>query len=166
MKKLIAIALCALCLVSLAACGSKEAETGEGSAELGMVNPFVTYDTMEDACAAAGFDFEAPETIEGCPIESIQVMNNSLIQITYYDADADGNRVVLRKAAGVDDISGDYNEYPTVSTLDYNGVNVILRGENDTFSGAIWKVDGASYSVRFDVPVVDAAILAIVDAVK
>ena len=47
MKKLIAIALCALCLVSLAACGSKEAETGEGSAELGMVNPFVTYDTME-----------------------------------------------------------------------------------------------------------------------
>ena len=166
MKKLIAIALCALCLVSLAACGSKETATGEGSAELGMANPFVTYDTMEDACKAAGFDFEAPETIEGCPIESIQVMNNSLIQITYYDADADGNRVVLRKAAGVDDISGDYNEYPTVSTLGYNGVNVILRGENDTFSGAIWTADGASYSVRFDIPVVDAAILAIVDAVK
>jgi len=166
MKKLIAIALCALCLVSLAACGSKAPEAEEGSAELGMVNPFVTYDTLEDACKAAGFDFEAPETIEGCPIESIQVMNNSLIQITYYDADADGNRVVLRKAAGVDDISGDYNEYPTVSTLDYNGVNVILRGENDTFSGAIWTADGASYSVQFDIPVVDAAILAIVDAVK
>ena len=131
-----------------------------------MVNPFVTYDTLEDACAAAGFDFVIPETIEACPVESIQVMNNSLIQITYYDSEADGNRVVLRKAAGVDDISGDYNEYPTVSTVDYNGMNVTMRGENDTFSGAIWTVDGASYSVQFDIPVTDAAILAVVDAVK
>ena len=137
MKKLIAIALCALCLFSLAACGSKAPAGEEGSAEVGMVNPFVTYDTLEDACAAAGFDIAVPETIEACPVESIQVMNNSLIQITYYDSEADGNRVVLRKAAGVDDISGDYNEYPTVSTVDYNGVNVIMRGENDTFSGAI-----------------------------
>ena len=93
-------------------------------------------------------------------------MNNSLIHITYYDSEADGNRVVLRKAAGVDDISGDYNEYPTVSTVDYNGVNVTMRGENDTFSGAIWTVDGASYSVQFNIPVTDAAILAVVDAVK
>ena len=164
MKKLIAIALCALCLFSLAACGSK-APTEEGSAAAEIANPFVTYDTIEDACAAAGFDFVAPETIEGCPIESIQVMNGSLIQITYYDADSDGNRVVLRKAAGVDDISGDYNEYPTVSTVDYNGVNIVMRGENETFSGAIWTADGASYSVQFDLPVVDAAILAVADAV-
>ena len=166
MKKLIAIALCALCLFARAACGSRAPADEEGSAEVGMVNPFVTYDTIEDACAAAGFDYVIPETIEACPVESIQVMNNSLIQITYYDSEADGNRVVLRKAAGVDDISGDYNEYPTVSTVDYNGVNVTMSGENDTFSGAIWTVDGASYSVQFDIPVTDAAILAVVDAVK
>ena len=166
MKKLIAIELCALCLFSLTACGSKAPVGEEGSAEVGMVNPFVTYDTLEDACAAAGFDIAVPETIEACPVETIQVMNNSLIQITYYDSEADGNRVVLRKAAGVDDISGDYNEYPTVSTVDFNGVNVIMRGENDTFSGAIWTADGASYSVQFDIPVTDAAILAVVDAVK
>ena len=166
MKKLIAIALCAVCLFSLAACGSRAPAGEEGSAEVGMVNPFVTYDTLGDACAAAGFEISAPEMIEACPVESIQVMNNSLIQITYYDSEADGNRVVLRKAAGVDDISGDYNEYPTVSTADYNGVNVTMRGENDTFSGAIWTVDDASYSVPFDIPVVDAAILAVVDAVK
>ena len=166
MKKLIAIALCAVCLFSLAACGSRAPAGAEGSAEVGMVNPFVTYDTIEDACAAAGFDYVIPETIEACPVESIQVMNNSLIQITYYDSEADGNRIVLRKAAGVDDISGDYNEYPTVSTVDYNGVNVIMRGENDTFSGAIWTADGASYSVQFDIPVTDAAILAVVDAVQ
>ena len=165
MKKLIAIALCALCLVSLAACGSK-APAEEGSAAAEIANPFVTYDTLEEASKAVGFDLQAPETIEGCPIESIQVMNNSLIQITYYDSEADGNRIVLRKAAGVDDISGDYNEYPTVSTADYNGVNVTMRGENDTFSGAIWTVDGASYSVQFDIPVVDAAILAVVDEVR
>ena len=166
MKKLMALMLCAMCLFSLAACGSKAPVEEEGSAEVGMVNPFVTYDTLEDACAAAGFDMTVPETIEACPVESIQVMNNSLIQITYYDSEADGNRVVLRKAAGVDDISGDYNEYPTVSTVDYNGMNVTMRGENDTFSGAIWTVDGASYSVQFDIPVTDAAILAVVDAVK
>ena len=166
MKKILAIALCALCLFSLAACDGGKAPVEEGSADLGMANPFVTYDTLEEACAAAGFDMTAPETIEGCPIESIQVMNNSLIQITYYDADSDGNRIVLRKAAGVDDISGDYNEYPTVSTVDYNGVNIVMRGENEAFSGAIWTSDDASYSVQFDLSVVDAAILAVVDAVE
>lgn len=166
MKKLLALTLCALCLFSLAACGSKAPVEEEGSAELGMVNPFVTYDTIEDACAAAGFDISVPETIEGCPIESIQVMNGSLIQITYYDSEADGNRIVLRKAAGVDDISGDYNEYKTVNTVDHDGVNVTLRGEDEQFSGAIWTVDGASYAIHFDIPVDEAAILAAVDAVE
>ena len=166
MKKLIALMLCAMCLFSLAACGSKAPAEEAGSAEVGMVNPFVDYDTIADACAAAGFDFSVPETVEGCPIESIQVMNDSMIQITYYDSEADGNRIVPRKAAGVDDISGDYNEYPTVSTADLNGVNVTMRGENDTFSGAIWTAGGASYSVQFDIPVTDAAILAVVDAVE
>ena len=166
MKKLLALALCALCLFSLAACGSKAPVEEEGSAEVGMVNPFVTYDTIEDACAASGFEIGAPETIEGCPIESIQVMNNSLIQITYYDSEADGNRIVLRKAAGVDDISGDYNEYKTVTTVDHDGVNVTMRGEDEQFSGAIWTVDGASCAIQFDIPVDEAAILAAVDAVE
>ncbi len=166
MKKLMALMLCAMCLFSLAACGSKAPAEEAGSAEVGMANPFVDYDSLEDACRAAGFDMTAPETIEGLPIESIQVMNNSLIQITYYDSEADGNRIVLRKAAGVDDISGDYTEYPTVTTVELDGVNVTMRGENETFSGAIWTADGASYSVQFDIPVVDAAIFAVVDAVE
>lgn len=164
MKKLMALMLCAMCLFSLAACGSKAPAEEAGSAEVGMANPFVDYDSLEDACAAAGFDMTAPETIAELPIASIQVMNNSLIQITYSDSDSD--RVVLRKAAGVDDISGDYNEYPTVNTVDHDGVNVTMRGENDTFSGAIWTADGASWSLSFDTPADEAAILAVVDAVE
>lgn len=166
MKKLLALTLCALCLFSLAACGSKAPVEEEGSAEVGMVNPFVDYDTIEDACEAAGFDLAAPETIADLPIESIQVMNNSMIQLIYADPSADGNRVTLRKAAGVDDISGDYNEYKTVTTVDHDGVNVTLRGEDEQFSGAIWTVDGASYAIQFDIPVDEAAILAAVDAVE
>ena len=170
MKKLIALMLCVLCLFSLAACQNRAPAEGsaeaEGSAGLGMANPFVDYGTLADACAAAGYEMHAPDMIGDAAIDTNQVMNHSMIQIVYADPNAEDGRITLRKAAGVDDISGDYNEYASVRTADADGVTVTLRGEGETVSGAIWTANDASYALQFDTPADEAAVLAIVGAVE
>ena len=168
MKKLLALTLCALCLFSLAACGSKDsAPEGSGSAEMTIANPFVDYDTIEDAAAAAGFDLKAPDTIAELAFRNVQVMNSSMIQANYGDPDEETNHVVLRKAEGVDDISGDYTEYELVKTVEQNGVNVTLRCEEENaVYGAIWTVDGCSYALNSELPMDEAEVLAVVDAVE
>ena len=63
MKRLTA-ALCALCLLLCAGCGSGKAQSGNGSSN-GGANPFVDYATLAEAEQAAGFTLTAPGSVDG-----------------------------------------------------------------------------------------------------
>ena len=167
MKKIIVSLLCVCMLVSLAACAAKPAEATEteGSAEaVGMANPFVDYDTMEAAAEAVGFDFAVPDTIEGYPVRQIQVMSGELLQVLYLN-DA-GDRVILRKAAGDQDISGDYNSYDEGVAIDGEDWSAELRGTSKGFFVATWISDGYTYAITTDQPMTQDAMTTLAQAVK
>ena len=122
-----------------------DASSGEEAGEsAGMANPWVEYSNMEEACNAAGFAFNVPETIGSYVGLSFSVMNNELIQVVYGEPD---KGVTIRKAAGSEDISGDYNTYAEEKEVDVNGTTVKMSGNDGLISLAVWEKAGYSYSV-------------------
>lgn len=165
MMKLTAFVLACGMIFVLGACGSKEeapADTqatetqadaqqasGDAASEdagesTGMANPWVEYSNMEEACNAAGFSFNVPETVGAYVGLSFSVMNNELIQVVYGEPD---KGVTIRKAEGSEDISGDYNTYAEEKEVDVNGTMVGMAGNDGLISLAVWEKDGYSYSV-------------------
>ena len=153
-RKLTVLILLALAL-SLAACGgTKEEEDSGGYAY--MANPWVDCATLEEAADLAGFQMAVPDRIEGYPNTMIQAVKKDttnagpMIQVFYFDGspeDENSTSVLLRKAPGTEDISGDYNEYTEVETVAMHGVDVTLSGEDGLVHNAIWSQDGYSYCI-------------------
>ncbi len=156
MKKLIALVLTALMLTSLAACGQKTNTSGNTSENMGTVqiaNPWVDCATLDEAAKLAGFDIAVPGKFDGYPNEVIQAIEESMIQVMYFDGDPsaeDSSMVMVRKGTGDEDISGDYNEYPEKEAVNIHGVDVQLRGENGLVYSAIWTWNGYSFAINAD----------------
>lgn len=126
-------------------------------------NPFVDYATLEEAVAAVGFDFRVPETVDGYPAKVIQVMDGELIQVIYLNGD---ERLFVRKAAGSDDISGDYNVYSEAQTVTIGGCEVSFEGENGEICLAKWTQGGYTYAVMPDVPMSAAAMTDLISQIS
>lgn len=165
MKKMIAILLCAVCLFGLAACDGSKRPVPTGSDETAgsmdaaqLANPFVNYDTLEDAAAVTGFDFAVPASVDGYTDRNIQVMNGEMLQVAFVNDS--GEMLILRKAAGSDDISGDYIVYAETKTVTLpNGAEAELRGGDDGFRSAVWTANGYAYAVNSDTPMSEEALI-------
>lgn len=146
MKKLIAITLCTAMAISLAGCsGNSSPEDPVPQTSVEIPNPFVDCDTMEDAEKIAGFDMAEPVNIpEGYTQKLIQAVENDMIQIFY----ANGEKTILiRKAEGRQDISGDYNEYNENNTVTVDGIEVSTKGEEGKINVAVWTYGDFSYAI-------------------
>ncbi len=144
MKKLLAAVLCALTALSLGACGTK-AETHA----MQIANPFADYASLAEAVKDAGFPLSAPERIEGYDAPLVQLMSGKMLQLIFRSGT---DRIMIRKAAGGEDISGDYDSYAETKTAYVNGADVTLKGADGMVSTAIWCANGYSYAVMSDVP--------------
>jgi len=99
-----------------------------------------------------------PATMDGYTDRNIQVMDGRMLQVTFIDES--GNMLLLRKAAGSDDISGDYIVYADTKTVTLpNGAEAELRGDEPNFQAAVWTANGYSYAVSSDVPMDEAAMV-------
>ena len=145
MKKLIALLLGVTVLLSLAACGNSVEKTEEDDAQI--PNPFANCDTLEDAAAISGFDMTAPDSIDGYSNRIIQAVENEMVQVIYGDSD---NTVILRKAVGEEDVSGDYNSYTQTNEAAINNMKVTFKGDNNLVNVAIWTQDGYSFAIDID----------------
>lgn len=144
MKKKVALCMFVILMAGmLAACGKKDEEETAGTT--GLANPFIDCADMKEAADLAGFSFEAPETMEGYEGTKIQAIENDLIQVFY--GDVEGANILVRKATGSDDVSGDYNDYSEKNVLAVGEIEVETRGENGSVMAAIWSVDGYSYAI-------------------
>lgn len=164
MKTILVFLLVGAMALSFAACGNnsdpnrtpKEPDAGMmvggdpaawGPAEdpVGIPNPFTDYETLEEAVSAVGFGFVVPDAIQGHEISLIQVLGeNSMIQAIYGEDEVD---VLVRKAVGSDDISGDYNNYSQTGEKTVDGRTVTVKGENDRVMVALWTEGGYAYSI-------------------
>lgn len=150
-KKIFTLLLCASMAASLAACGNKKAAAAPAasgsSASQQIANPFAEYQTLAEAEKAAGVSISVPASIadkfSNCVYRAI---DNSLLEIIYTDG-KDGDEIRIRKAAGTDDISGDYNQYAETSDVSIGGSTVSFKGSDGKVSLAVWTADGQSYSV-------------------
>lgn len=120
---------------------AKEAE--EPNAQL--PSPLIDCKTLHDAAEITGFSLTVPETISGYPGRSIHTISKTTIQVIYRNQDE--NEIVIRKAAGDGDISGNYVAYPEVQTKNINGLSVTCKGKNGKVCLATWTNQGYAYSI-------------------
>ena len=64
----------------------------------------------------------------------------------YNGADA----LVIRKGAGSQNVSGDYNVYPESKTLNFKGLEILCLGQDGQIRLARWEFGGNSYSLSFN----------------
>ena len=129
-----------------------EAATEEEPEETGtqIPNPYVDYETLEETCEAAGVSLLLPDSIEGYERVDYQAIDGQMVNVIY--TAADGSMLLIRKAKGNEDISGDYNEYEHNSEQTINDIDVQVRGNGDTLSAAVWYDNGEAYSMTVDRP--------------
>ena len=171
-QKVTLMILCAATMLSMAACGDKEdntigaettSQTVAGNEEKIPVdgaatttedivigdntqipNPFVDCDTLADAAALAGFDIIVPDSVDGYEERTVTAVENDMIQVMYLHGD---DEICVRKAAGDEDCSGDYNAYSEEKTVTVGDREVTLRGNNGKVMVAVWTEGGYSYSI-------------------
>lgn len=90
-----------------------------------IANPFVDCQTMEAAAEVAGFEYRTPEQVEVCSENKIQAVDQEMIQVIY---SADENQILIRKAPGTRNISGDYNNYQKEENITVDEMQVTLKG--------------------------------------
>lgn len=106
-------------------------------------SPLTEHDTLTALEQAVSFPIQQPAMPDGYAVSSLTDINQSVAQITYQNGDQE---IVYRVGKGTDDISGSYEDYSNKCTLEIEGVNVRLRGEQD-FHVAAWHNNGFAYSV-------------------
>lgn len=108
-------------------------------------NPFTDCDSLEDAAAVAGFSLTLPQKLPNWISEPTIRASRDMIEVVY--SGSDDQQLRLRKAAGTDDISGDYAAYPQEETVTVSGHKVTLKGENGKFKVATWQDGGYTYAI-------------------
>ena len=109
---------------------------------------------MDAAEEMAGFDLILPKTAD-----KLEAIENEMIQAFYGE---DGSDMLIRKALGNEDISGDYNEYAQTETVD----GVTLKGADGQFSLAVWTDGEYTYSISVGNALSQVDMMALVDGVK
>jgi len=158
-KKLTAIFFCILALAAFTACKSTSA-SGSGQ----LPNPIVNYDTLADAAKVTGFELAAPDAVDGYDTRAIQVVADKMMQVTYAKGE---DQLLIRKAAGTDDISGDYTAYAESNTVMVGSLSVLMKGEKGMVSVATWADGGYAFAVDAqDIPMTADAMSALVKEVQ
>lgn len=139
----------------------KADRTADSSTEI--PSPFQDYETLAAAAQAAGFSLSVPETVSGFQRGGIQVLNNEMIQVFFGSGE---DEILIRKAAGSEDISGDYNVYAETGTLTAGQLEITVKGNDGLVHVATWTDGGYSYAVDASAGLSEDALSALIAAVR
>lgn len=117
----------------------------EGGNEVQLPNPIREYDTLEEALAVLALTLREPALPEGYEVGEVAVIAGRVLQVIYR---SDADTVTFRAAAGEEDVSGDYNVYDSVQTVELGGCQVTEKGDGTVVNLALWSQDGVSYALR------------------
>ncbi len=111
-----------------------------------MINPWVDAENQEDAQQQAGFTIQLPSSLPseyGAP--SFRVIPEDILEADY--AGTGDGQIVIRKAAGTEDPSGDYNDYSSSQQVKVGDVDVTMKGNDGELSLAVWNDGANAYSI-------------------
>ena len=152
MKKLICLCL----ILTLAGCAKKP----EPQENVTIANPFMTFDTLEEAEKSAGLSMNLPEMVGDHVISIYRSMPERMLEIIYT---LDEDMIKVRKEAGNKDISGNYSaEVYEERDLQIEDLTVHLQYKEDKIYNAIWTQDGYSYAMTADGGVSEQALTELV----
>ena len=159
MKKIIVLVVCIVSMLT-ATCfaASNVGSVGNGSQ---IPNPYITCKTMAKAEKLAGFKMKAPVKVEGYTDRTIQAVKKDMIQVSWTKGD---NQLLIRKAKGKSDISGDYNVYANKLTVKVGKAKVTLKGNGTTYNVATWVVRKHAFAIDADEGLTQEAMTALVKA--
>mgnify|MGYP002524094667 CR=1 FL=1 len=161
MKRLFAVIMMLLTILSLAACGDS---TDSAEPDLiGMPDPFTDHDTLADAEKQSGFYITLPDAIGESNNKIYRAMNDEMIEVIYVNGEDETGRI--RKAHGSENISGDYNEYAEIATVSVGGIDVLFKGDAGIVKLAVWTNNGYTYSVSSEAGLTADEMTALVSAV-
>lgn len=106
MKRLFAVIMMLLTILSLAACGSTDSDEPD---IIGMTNPFTDFDTLAEAEKQTGFYITLPDAIGSSDKRIYRAMNDEMLEVVYVNGEDDTGRV--RKARGYKRARRVYSQY-------------------------------------------------------
>lgn len=141
---------------------NREEHSGKNGMDGGMMtiaNPLVSYDSIEEAAAVLGWEVKLPPLPEDF---SVTLISGELLQIDWNN----GNSYYrMAKSELGADISGDYNSYPAVATVE-NGYALRLCGdEQDAYRLLTWQDGGYSYAYCSDSPMTADEAISLVEQI-
>ena len=104
------------------------------------------YASLAELEKAVGFDMPELEALPFKKAETMYTNASGIARIDYYGSSEESITISKGKDDGTD-ISGDYNEYSSVSEETIGGVTVTLKGNDGEFNLAAWTDDGYAYAV-------------------
>lgn len=105
-----------------------------------IFNPFTKHHSLEELKSAVGFEFDILANLpEGYELSSVSDMSNKMVDIRW---SKENSQIIYRVAQGDEqDISGDYNKYSDVTSMNIGGTNVVLKGNDNKVYVATWHKD-------------------------
>ncbi len=140
-KKIILLAAAALLF---AGCVSTQKESG-GEKTIGLSNPFVSCKNLEEAQKLAGFSFNLLDVFDNCAIQVYRAIPKQMIE-AIYDSES-GDEIRIRKAAGKNDPSGDFNVYNEKSSQKVGGYEVTFFASENKCGKVVWQMGNHTCSI-------------------
>ena len=141
-----------------------QSEAADSSDFVQSGNPYAEYDTLEEAENTIGFEISVPDSYGEYTEPYYAVIEGKILEVQYYNGDDRG--MIISKSRGSEDISGDFNEYNTVTETEVNGNTVTIKGNGDEFSLALWVSGDYSYSVSVSSGISENALKEIIEKIK
>ena len=111
----------------------------------GIPSPIEEFKTIEEAQKVLDFNITFPKEIPSeYDIEYISTISKKLFQICYTDGK---DEVLYRMGQGVNNISGDYNNYKNNNIVEIDDKKIKLSENDDFIKLATWNVNDMSYSI-------------------
>lgn len=118
------------------------------NSDVQIPSPLTEHTTLAEAAQAVGFSLSVPDSINGSDHQEFLTISGEMLQIVYRSGENETARI--RKAAGSEDISGDYNVYAREDRASVNGAQALLKGNEGKVSLATWTIDGYAYSISVE----------------
>ena len=120
--------------------------------------------SIDDIEEQLGYEIKVPNYVpNGYEISNMSVLFGETAEINYENKT---DTLCYRTGKGADDISGDYNSYENIETLNIDNIDRTFKGNGDLYNNVVWTDDDKTYSVTSITGIEKAEMISVVKSVE